>query len=142
MGCNRELGRDKLKIVLDTNMLLLLADGVNIFEQIEEKLATKPEYIVLKPVYMELKKLAENPLKKIGRKARFVLSIIDKYCKIVDVESSKPVDDLIVDYAVENHAAVASNDRELREKLRARGIPEIYLREEKMMIEVEGLEHV
>jgi len=142
MGCNRELRRDKLKIVLDTNMLLLLADGINIFEQIEEKLAIKPEYIVLKPVYMELKKLAENPLKKIGRKARFVLSIIDKYCEIVDVESNKPVDDLIVEYAVENHAAVASNDRKLREKLRARGIPEIYLREEKMMIEVEGLEHV
>lgn len=125
--------------MLDTNMLMLLAEGVNVFEQIEEKLCTKPDYVVLKPVYMELVKLAESGKPSICRKARMALEIIPRYCRIVDYENGS-VDELLIKYALENNAAVATNDRELRRKLRERSIPEIYLREESMRIEIEGVE--
>ncbi|ABN69933.1 SSU processome protein Utp24 [Staphylothermus marinus F1] len=129
-------------ILLDTNMLLLIADGINVFEQIEEKILAKPEYIVLKPVIEELEKIMNKGNPSLRRKARFALEIAKKFCKIVDIRTmpGEKVDDLLIRYAMQNNAAVATNDRELRKKLREKGIPEIYLREEGMIIEVEGLE--
>ncbi len=142
MGCNRrDRGVKAPKILLDTNMLMLIADGINIFEQVEEKLAIKPQYIILKPVLKELEKLANSDKPSIKRKALFALRIVRKYCEIVDVEDySKDVDEILIEYAQKHNAAVATNDRELRRKLRAKGIPEIYLREESMRIDIEGLE--
>lgn len=129
-------------ILLDTNMLLLIANGINVFEQIEEKTLAKPEYIVLKPVIEELEKIMNKGTPSLRRKAGFALEIARKFCKIVDIKTrpGEKVDDLLIRYAAENNAAVATNDRELRKKLREIGIPEIYLREEGMIIEVEGLE--
>jgi rRNA-processing protein FCF1 len=128
----------KPRIVLDTNMLLLIADGINIFEQIEEQLLAKPEYIVLKPIIKELEKLAIKGKPLLRRKARLALEIAGRYCKIIDVKEKpgEKVDDIILRYAKENNAAVATNDKELRKRLRRNGIPEIYLREESMRIEI------
>ncbi len=132
----------RVKVLLDTNMLLLLADGIDIFTQIEDVLETKPEYIIIQPVLDELEKLIHNPSPKIRKKARFALEIAKEKCKIInyDYPKNKRVDDLIVKYALENSVIVATNDRELRKKLRSKGIPEIYLREEKMRLEAEGIE--
>lgn len=129
-------------ILLDTNMLLLIADGINVFEQIEEKILSKPIYIVLKPVIEELEKLIKKGPPSLRRKARFALEIARRFCKIIDIETKpgEKVDNILIRYALENNAAVATNDRELRRKLRDIGIPEIYLREEGMIIEIEGLE--
>ena len=142
MGSDRRGGGVERKplIILDTNMLMLIAEGVNVFEQIEEKLAIKPRYIVLKPVMKELEKLASSGKPGIARKALFAKQIAEKYCEIVDVEKEGNVDDIILEYAREHNAAVATNDRELRRKLREKGIPEIYIREESMRIDIEGLE--
>ncbi|MCD6300775.1 MAG: 30S processome protein Utp24 [Staphylothermus sp.] len=130
-------------ILLDTNMLLLMADGLNIFGQIEDKLETHPIYIVLKPVIEELEKLAKKPQPSVSRKAKFALEIARKYCQIIDVKTNpgEKVDDIILRYASEHRVAVATNDKELRKRLRAHSIPEIYLREEGMIIEVEGLDY-
>lgn len=141
-GGDRRIRRPK--IIIDTNMLLLLADGINVFEQIEEKLSIKPEYIVLKPILEELEKLANSNKLSIRRKASFVLRILKNYCKIIDVDEElsreKNVDDIILKYAEKHQAVVATNDKDLRRKLRRKGLPEIYLREESMRIDVEGLE--
>jgi len=135
--------RKRPVILLDTNMLLLIANGINVFDQIEEKLETRPIYIVLKPVIRELEKLAKKPQPSISKKAKFALEIAKKYCKIIEVETvpGEKVDDVILRYASEHGVAVATNDKELRKRLRTHGIPEIYLREEGMIIEVEGLEY-
>ncbi len=135
----------KIRILLDTNMLLTIADGINIFEQIEDILETKPEYIVIKPVLIELQKLASTAPPSIRRKARFALKIVEQFCKVIDDELfskmvDAKVDDLIVEFALKHGIAVATNDKELRRKLREKGIPEIYLREESMRVDIEGLE--
>ncbi len=53
------------------------------------------------------------------------------------MKEEESVDDVILRVASENKLPVATNDSELRKKLRERGIPVIYLRE-KSKLEVEG----
>ncbi len=133
------MNSNRVIVVLDTNMLLLMADGVPVLDNIKEALETEPLFIVLKPVYNELVKLASSGGNKLRRKARFALEIVEKYCKIVDFElkEGESVDDGIIRFALENKAIVATNDRELRRKLRALGIPEAYLREEAWRVVVD-----
>lgn len=54
------------------------------------------------------------------------------------MKPGESVDDALLRYALENNAIVATSDRELRRKLREHGVPEIYLREESMRIDIEG----
>lgn len=127
-------------VVLDTNMLMLAANGVRVFEQIEEQLETKPRFVVLSPVLNELIKLSRTSAQSLRKQALLALELVRMFCEIVDygnVETSS-VDELIIRYAVENKAIVATNDRELRAKLRAIGIPEAYFREESRRVVVEG----
>ncbi|MEM0217995.1 MAG: 30S processome protein Utp24, partial [Desulfurococcaceae archaeon] len=106
-------------VVLDTNMLMLAASGVRVFEQIEEQLETKPRFVVLSPVLNELIKLSRTSAQSLRKQALLALELVRMFCEIVDygnVETSS-VDELIIRYAVENKAIVATNDRELRAKL-------------------------
>jgi len=131
----------RILVVLDTNMLMLAASGIPVFENIEEELAVKPEFIVLKPVYDELVNIANSSKGTTARKALFALKLVEKYCRVVDysVDLGERVDEAIIRFALENHAIVATNDRELRRKLRVHSIPEAYFREEARRVKVEGL---
>ncbi len=127
---NRRRSR-RIRIVLDSNMLLAVAEGINVFDRIEEKLLTKPDYIVIQPVLDELEKLTRSQSPKTAKKARLALEIAEKYCVFdkYNYDKKKDVDDLIIEYAEKNSVVVATNDRELKKKLRKKGIPQIYLRE-------------
>jgi len=131
----------RITVLLDTNMLLLMARGVRVLELIEEKMLTKPRYIVITPVYNELVKIASSGKPSLSRMARLALDIVSKYCELVEypVKPGEKVDDAILRYALENNVVVATSDRELRRRLREHGLPEIYLREESWRIEVEGV---
>jgi rRNA-processing protein FCF1 len=124
-------GGRRVRILLDTNMLLAIAEGINVIEEIEKILEAKPEFIVIKPVYDELSKLAAKGKPSLSRKARLALRIAESSCTIIDYEydQNREVDELIVDYAVKNKMPVATNDRRLRRILREKGIPQIYLRD-------------
>ncbi len=129
-------------VVLDTNMLMLIAQGRNIFNEIDEILLTKCRYIILNLVLEELEKIATDPNKpfNLRRKARLVIKLLetrlkDKYI-VKNVEAKYVnVDEAILEYALINNCYIASNDRELRRKARRLNIPEIYLREEKQLLE-------
>lgn len=131
----------KPRVLLDTNMLMLFGKGVNIFDQIEELLISKPEFYVIKPVVDELKKIAEKGRVKDKRVAKLALQAVEKYCRIIDIDVKQgmKVDDLIVEVASREKFVVATNDKELRRRLREKGIPEIYYREEKHLLEVQGV---
>ena len=47
-------------VLLDTNILMLIGRGIDIFTQIEELLDTKPEYYVIEPVVRELEKIVAH----------------------------------------------------------------------------------
>lgn len=132
--------REPPKVALDTNMLLLIGEGVQVFSQIEEALEARPVYVVITPVIEELHKLASSGPPLLSKRARFALEIARNHCVIIDypLVEGESVDDCLVRFAIEHNAIVATNDKELRRKLRERGLPEIYLREESMRLEFEG----
>ncbi|MEM4717264.1 MAG: 30S processome protein Utp24 [Desulfurococcaceae archaeon] len=127
-------------VLLDTNMLMLMASGIAVLENIKEELETEPSFIVLSPVYNELLKIYEKSVGKTKKQALFAMEISRKYCEIVDypLKEGETTDDAIIRFALENNAIVATNDKALRSRLREIGIPEAYLREESHRIKVEG----
>ena len=104
--------------------------GVDIFEEMTALLNRKTEPTVLTPTYMELQKIATSKHPKRSLEARLALKLAEK-CQIVKVESSagETVDDLIVRLAEKWKCLVATNDRELRRKLKKKMVPVIFLRQ-------------
>ncbi len=121
-------------------MLLLMAEGFPLLEMIEEQTAFKPECIVLTHSLRELETIGEREGGLMKRKCELAARIAREKCRIVEYrEDLKSTDDAIIEYALSNNAAVASNDKELRRRAREKGLSEIYLREESRRIVVEGL---
>jgi len=131
----------KMGILLDTNILMLIGRGIDIFTQIEELLDTKPEYYVIEPVVKELEKIIAYGGVKERKAAKLALELVKKKCRVIEVSLSpdKSVDDLLLEIALRKGFIVATNDRELRRRLREAGIPEIYFREEKQLLEAQGV---
>lgn len=130
----------RVRVVLDSNMLMLMADGVAVLDHLREELETEPLFIVISPVIMELEKIARSSEGKLKRQATFAIELARRLCVIVDypLKEGEGVDDGLIRYAIENEAIVATNDKELRSRLRMLGIPNAYLREESMRIKVDG----
>ncbi len=131
----------KMGVLLDTNILMLIGRGIDIFTQIEELLDTKPEYYVIEPVVKELEKIIAHGGVKERKAAKLALELVKKKCRIIEISLSpdKSVDDLLLEIALREGFIVATNDRELRRRLREAGIPEIYFREEKQLLEAQGV---
>ena len=131
----------KMGVLLDTNILMLIGRGIDIFTQIEELLDTKPEYYVIEPVVKELEKIFAHGGVKERKAAKLALELVKKKCRVIEVSLSpdKSVDDLLLEIALREGFIVATNDRELRRRLREAGIPEIYFREEKQLLEAQGV---
>ena len=131
----------KMGVLLDTNILMLIGRGIDIFTQIEELLDTKPEYYVIEPVVRELEKIVAHGGVKERKAAKLALELVKKKCRVIEVLLSpdKSVDDLLLEIALRKGFIVATNDRELRRRLREAGIPEIYFREEKQLLEAQGV---
>lgn len=120
-----------VKIILDANFLMVPAQfGVDIFEGMTPLLNRKPEPIILTPTYRELQKLAASKHPKRRLEARLALKLAEK-CRMVKAEpgADETVDDLIVRLAKKWKWAVATNDRELRKKLKKSMVPVVFLRQ-------------
>ena len=73
------------------------------------------------------------------RKQALLALELAKKCRLIQVEKGLKTthDDVIVQVAIKWGCPVATNDRELRKRLRDHGIPVIYLRQ-KHRLEIEG----
>ena len=131
----------KMGVLLDTNILMLIGRGIDIFTQIKELLDTKPEYYVIEPVVKELEKIFAHGGVKERKAAKLALELVKKRCRVIEISLSpdKSADDLLLEIALREGFIVATNDRELRRRLREAGIPEIYFREEKQLLEAQGV---
>lgn len=113
-------------VILDTNILMASEEfSFNIFSELNRLLDFQYKLITLKPVVEELKKISKNKGKK-GVAAKVGLKLL-KDVKIIDV-NSKNADKVILKFAKENDALVCTNDKELKNKLKEKGINIIYLR--------------
>ncbi|MCI4371780.1 MAG: twitching motility protein PilT, partial [Thermoplasmata archaeon] len=82
------------------------------------------------PVLPELALLAEH-----DRSARAALRLAKNYGSM---EGSGSADDALLELATKHNAVVATNDQPLLERLRASGIPRIFLRSRNHLV-AEGL---
>ncbi len=132
--------RPRLKrAVYDTSALMLLAEGVHVFEDVEALLEARPECVILRPVLEELKKHSESRSVRKRRAARLALSIVERACRVVEFGSGMLADDAIVEYVLRDPEAIpVTADTGLHRRLLRLGIPHIYYREEKRGFELSG----
>ncbi len=119
-----------LKIILDSNFLFIpIQFKIDIFENITSLLNQRFEPILLSTTYQELQGMIQKGPSTLRKQATMALKLAEK-CHVVDVEKSREEtnDDVILRVATLWKSPVATNDRELRKRLRDRYIPVIFLR--------------
>jgi len=128
-----------LKVILDSNFLFVPAQfKIDVFEGLMNLLNQRFEPILLSTTYQELQKMAAKGSPSRRKQALLALKLAEK-CRLVSIEKEEGEtnDDVILRIAAEWKSPVATNDRELRRKLRNRGLPVIFLRG-KSRLELEG----
>lgn len=128
-----------LKVILDSNFLFIPAQfRLDIFEAMSTLLNQRYEPIILSTTRRELEKMAEKGAPKLRQQAKMALGLAEK-CQLVHVERKieESNDDVIVRIAEQWKCLVATNDSELKQRLRDISIPVVYLRQ-KSRLELEG----
>lgn len=128
-----------IRVILDSNFLFIPSQfRLDIFEELKNLLTQRFEPVLLSPTHMELLKIAEKDSPKMRKQAALALKLAEK-CRLIHVEKGleETPDDVIVRVATEWRCLVATNDRELRKRLRNRGVPVIFLRQ-RHRLELEG----
>jgi rRNA-processing protein FCF1 len=132
--------RETLNVIRDSNALFVsLQFKIDVFNDLKRLLNRSFELILLSPVKRELEALAEKSSPKMRKNASYALKLAEK-CKYVEVDApaSALTDDVIVKIAKEWKAAVFTNDRQLKKRLRDISVPVIYVRQ-KSRLEIDGM---
>lgn len=128
-----------LRVILDTNFLFIPSEfKIDVFEALSALFNERIEPVLLSTNYDELKKMTQGAPPKLRKQAMFALKLAEK-CHVVKVEKNQEEtnDDVILRVAESWKSPVATNDGELRRKLRARNIPVIFMRGKKRL-ELQG----
>jgi rRNA-processing protein FCF1 len=131
--------KERIKVIFDSNFFFIPSQfKIDIFEELTNLLNQQFDPIILSSTQKELQRLSKESSLKIRKQASLALKLAEK-CRIVDVEKARreTPDDLIVRVAVEWKCPTATNDRELRKRLRNLGVPVIFLRQRRRL-ELEG----
>ena len=129
-----------VKVILDSNFLMApFQFHVDVFEELEYLLQKKIDFIVPSAVKLELTTISSRGGEG-AAEASLALQLASR-CRVVDVtlQPNETVDDAILKAAQNLTAVVATNDIELRKRLRDINVPVVYLRD-KSKLEVEGIE--
>lgn len=126
-----------VKIILDTNFLLIPGQfRVDIFSEIDRICSFRHELCVLDSSIGELKGIIGSGKGADKAAARLALQLIKaKKARILSSKTAtfKNVDETIIDLAAKNKAIVATQDKELRTRLRKLGAKVIVLRQKKYL---------
>jgi len=128
-----------IRVIFDSNFLFIPSQfRLDVFEELNNLLSQRLEPVLLSPTYGELLKIAEKGSPKTRKQASLALKLAEK-CRLIHVEKGleETYDDVIVRVAAEWRCPVATNDRELRKRLRNRGVPVIFLRQRRRL-ELDG----
>lgn len=125
-------------VVIDTNFIVVPAQfGVDIFTEAERVLERKVEFVVLSSAVDEIEKKMEEATKRTEKlQFRIAKDLIER-CRVVDVDPNSKqvsVDSQLLDYASSVEGVLATNDRELRQRARAKGVPVLFLRGKKILM--------
>ncbi len=131
--------KNVLKVVLDTNMLMLpIQLNINITAELDKLLELKYEIVVPEGVIDELKKLLNISNPKTRRIAKFALELAKKF-KIIPLRPKvgESTDQLLVQLAKKKDYIICTCDNKLRRKIREVGAPVIFLRQMSHLV-IEG----
>jgi rRNA-processing protein FCF1 len=123
--------KEPIKVILDANFFFVPSQfNLDIFEELANLLNRRFEPILLSSTHKELQGLAESSSPKEQKQAQLALMLAKK-CRPVPTEkaSDETYDDVIVRVAAAWKAPVATNDRELRKRLRKVGVSVVFLRQ-------------
>jgi rRNA-processing protein FCF1 len=112
---------------------------IDIFQEIEYLLQKKVDFIVPSAVKQELTSISARGGEG-SSEASLALQLASR-CRVVEVslQPEETVDDAIVKAAQKLSAVVATNDIELKKKLRAILVPVVFMRD-KSKLEIEGVD--
>jgi rRNA-processing protein FCF1 len=115
----------KYKLLIDTNVFLLLYEGVDIFEELSRTIEGNVELYTLDCVVDEIRKLASTRSGRRGMGARMLLN--EKVLKKVKVLRTNfrecNADEAILRFVTENpEYIVVTLDSELRKRLKDKGV--------------------
>jgi rRNA-processing protein FCF1 len=118
------------KIILDTNFLIDLGRfGIGI-DEIDKVMTENYEMQIVSSSVNELKKIASTSMEE-SKFAKYALMIIDLR-KIKILEANEGADAAII-YFADKDTIVATNDIDLRRKLKEKGVRCIYVRAKKKL---------
>ena len=124
------------KIILDTNFIIIpYKFNVDIFSEIDRISRFDYELCVIDKTIEELNKLAESGKGGGKRAAKLALALL-KSKKVRELESSGSgiyADDALLEIASPSNI-IATQDIELKRRLKAKGVPVITLRQKKYLI--------
>ncbi len=138
--------RKRIAVIVDSNFLLLVAEGLVAPSMVLDALERSFQLVVPTVVVEELRRLsAEAPKHRVRRLARSALLLLERGViehSIVEAPPAGEVDDSILLLALSMRGegipvVVATSDRGLRRRLRTHGIPTVYLRESSRRLEVD-----
>jgi len=139
LGSTRVIGKKPI-VILDTNILMMIAEGVSVAEDLEQQLLTKPVLVCTKSVIKELERMLSEK-GKISRAAFLALEFVKRNCEVIEGETGSADRDIVcLALSLREQGAtviVATNDKELRRTLREAGVPTACYRESKGMIVIE-----
>jgi len=131
--------KEKVQVIFDSNFLFVPSQfQLDIFEELTNLLNQRFDPVLLSPTQKELQRLAKEGSPKTRKQASLALKLAEK-CRVVHVDKglNETHDDVIVRMAAKWECPVATNDRELRKRLRNLGVPVIFLRQ-RHRLELEG----
>ncbi|MHA1637282.1 MAG: type II toxin-antitoxin system VapC family toxin [Candidatus Thorarchaeota archaeon] len=125
-------------IVIDTNFLTVPAQfGIDIFSEAERIIDRRLDFVTLTTAVAELdNKLAEAPTIPEKRKFSIARDLISR-CEVIDVGdtlSGLPVDDQLLEYTASVKGVLATNDKDLRNRAKKRGVPLLLMRGKKRIV--------
>ena len=127
-----------LPVIIDTNFIAVPAQfGVDIFAEAERVLERRLDFIIISSALNELERKLSTPSSKTEeRHFRIARELVDR-CRIVDPEglaAIHDIDDQILEYTRSVNGVLATNDRGLRRKAKAIGVPVLILRGRKQLV--------
>lgn len=124
------------KILLDANFLILpFQFNVDIFDEFDRLIGEFYEVYTLNRTYNEALNVEDGKYRNMVER---LVEESDPAIEIIAVSGEQDVDDVLVSRAGEY--VVATNDSELKRRLRKQGLPHIYLRQ-KNHLEAQYLEN-
>jgi rRNA-processing protein FCF1 len=131
----------KVKVVVDTNFLLTMAQGVIAPSSLNDAINASYELITTDAVVKELEAMSKGG-DLLAREAGFALKLLERLGVQVLRVKAGSADESILALAKElvqngDRVVVATNDKNLRRSVRRLGVPTLYLREEGLRLEID-----